>query len=98
MSNSFTVFGPILDDVGNIAKWKEPLAKRTFSRQTTNLMQLVYGKSSLLSTIANDEHDSSADEESDGDDFFKPKGDEIKVCCRDYLFITLYLTVRGACV
>lgn len=66
------------DDVGNIARWKEPLAKRTFSRQTTNLMQLVYGKSLLLSTIANDEHDSSADEESDGDDFFKLKGDEIK--------------------
>ncbi|KAK9932234.1 hypothetical protein M0R45_019480 [Rubus argutus] len=66
------------DDVGNIAKWKEPLAKRTFSRQTTNLMQLVYGKSSLPSSIGIEEHDSSADEESDGDDFFKPKGDGIK--------------------
>ncbi|KAL6194280.1 hypothetical protein ACLB2K_035364 [Fragaria x ananassa] len=66
------------DDVGNIAKWKESLAERTFSRQTTNLMQLVYGKSLSVSTKANEEQDSSADEESDGEDFFKPKGDEIK--------------------
>ncbi|KAK9932209.1 hypothetical protein M0R45_019455 [Rubus argutus] len=41
-------------------------------------MQLVYGKSSLPSSIGIEEHDSSADEESDGDDFFKPKGDGIK--------------------
>ncbi|XP_024157177.1 ribosome biogenesis protein BMS1 homolog isoform X1 [Rosa chinensis] len=65
------------DDVGNIAKWKESLAERTFSRQTTNLMQLVYGKSSSVSTKASEEQDSS-EEESDGDDFFKPKGDGIK--------------------
>lgn len=68
--------------MGNIAKWKESLAERTSSRQTTNLMQLVYEKSLSVSTKANEEQDSSADEESDGEDFFKPKGDEIKVCCR----------------
>ncbi|XP_050366426.1 uncharacterized protein LOC126784919 isoform X2 [Argentina anserina] len=66
------------DDMGNIAKWKESLAERTYSRQTTNLMQLVYGNSSSISTKATEEQDSSTDGESDEDDFFKPKEDGIK--------------------
>ncbi|BFG19607.1 hypothetical protein CerSpe_058810 [Prunus speciosa] len=64
------------DEMGNIAKWKESLVERTSSRQTINLMQLVYGKStSTQATSINEEHDGSADDESDGDDFFKPKGE-----------------------
>ncbi|KAB1219440.1 Ribosome biogenesis protein bms1 [Morella rubra] len=64
------------DDMGNISKWKESLMERTVSRQNTNLMQLVYGKStSTPTTTLNEAHDSSEDEESDGDDFFKPKGE-----------------------
>ncbi|KAF3973392.1 hypothetical protein CMV_003173 [Castanea mollissima] len=64
------------DDMGNISKWKESLMERTVSRQNTNLMQLVYGKSTSASTTAMDEaQDSSGDEESDGDEFFKPKGE-----------------------
>ena len=62
--------------MGNISKWKESLMERTVSRQNTNLMQLVYGKSTSASTTAMDEaQDSSGDEESDGDEFFKPKGE-----------------------
>ncbi|BFG41249.1 hypothetical protein CerSpe_275230 [Prunus speciosa] len=63
------------DEMGNIAKWKESLVERTSSRQTINLMQLVYGKSTSMPTTSVNEHDSSADDESDGDDFFKPKGE-----------------------
>ncbi|KAH0977095.1 hypothetical protein GBA52_026814 [Prunus armeniaca] len=63
------------DEIGNIAKWKESLVERTSSRQTINLMQLVYGKSTSMPTTSINEHDSSADDESDGDDFFKPKGE-----------------------
>ncbi|VVA20327.1 PREDICTED: ribosome biogenesis [Prunus dulcis] len=64
------------DEMGNIAKWKESLVERTSSRQIINLMQLVYGKStSTQATSINEEHDGSADDESDGDDFFKPKGE-----------------------
>ncbi|BBH09211.1 P-loop containing nucleoside triphosphate hydrolases superfamily protein [Prunus dulcis] len=63
------------DEIGNIAKWKESLVERTSSRQTINLMQLVYGKSTSMRTTSINEHDSSADDESDGDDFFKPKGE-----------------------
>ncbi|ONH90682.1 hypothetical protein PRUPE_8G069100 [Prunus persica] len=63
------------DEIGNIAKWKESLVERTSSRQTINLMQLVYGKSTSMPTTSINEHDSSVDDESDGDDFFKPKGE-----------------------
>ncbi|CAL2235988.1 unnamed protein product [Prunus armeniaca] len=67
------------DEMGNIAKWKESLVERTSSRQIINLMQLVYGKStSTQATSINEEHDGSADDESDGDDFFKPKGERNK--------------------
>ncbi|GKD34756.1 hypothetical protein Tco_1250265, partial [Tanacetum coccineum] len=31
--------------MGNASKWKESLIERTILRQTTNLEQLVYGKS-----------------------------------------------------
>ena len=45
------IFAPdsiIVEDMGNISKWKESLAERTVSRQTTNLMQLVYGNSTSI--------------------------------------------------
>ncbi|KAL5576228.1 hypothetical protein UlMin_017927, partial [Ulmus minor] len=61
------------EDMGNISRWKESLIERTISRQTINLVQLVYGKSTKP-TLLNEEQDSSDDEES-GDEFFKPKGD-----------------------
>lgn len=65
--------------MGNISKWKESLVERTISRQTTNLMQLVYGKTTSIPTTSINEEESSGDEESDGDDFFKPKGEGNKV-------------------
>lgn len=66
--------------MGNISKWKESLMERTVSRQNTNLMQLVYGKTTSTSTTTlNEAQDSSDDEESDGEDFFKPKGEGKKV-------------------
>ncbi|KAJ4723627.1 ribosome biogenesis protein BMS1-like [Melia azedarach] len=63
------------DGMGNISKWKESLLERTVSRQSTNLMQLVYGKSTSTSAISSKVQDSSEDEESDDDEFFKPKGE-----------------------
>ncbi|KAE8076582.1 hypothetical protein FH972_015221 [Carpinus fangiana] len=64
------------DDMGNISKWKESLMERTVLRQNTNLMQLVYGKATSTSTTTlNEAQDSSDNEESDGEDFFKPKGE-----------------------
>lgn len=66
--------------MGNISKWKESLLERTFSRQNINLMQLVYGKSAPTSlTHSNGVQDSSEDEESDDDEFFRPKGEGNKV-------------------
>ncbi|KAJ4850913.1 hypothetical protein Tsubulata_046118 [Turnera subulata] len=63
------------DDMGNISKWKVSLAERTIPRKHINLMQLVYGKSASMSTTSvNEEQDDSDDGESDGDEFFKPKG------------------------
>ncbi|PIA42098.1 hypothetical protein AQUCO_02100155v1 [Aquilegia coerulea] len=59
-----------------MAKWKEPLIERMISRQNTNLMQIVYGKPGLKPSSSIEEvHGSSEDEESDGDEFFKPKGE-----------------------
>ncbi|XP_071710161.1 uncharacterized protein [Rutidosis leptorrhynchoides] len=61
------------ENMGNDSKWKESLVERTLSRKTTNLMQLVYGNSE---TISNDSiHEEINDDESDDDEFFKPKGE-----------------------
>lgn len=66
--------------MGSVSKWKESLLERTISRQNTNLMQLVYGKSvSMLASSINEGQNKSEDEESDGDNFFKPKGEGNKV-------------------
>ncbi|KAL3506624.1 hypothetical protein ACH5RR_032006 [Cinchona calisaya] len=65
-------------EIGNASRWKESLVGRTASRQNTNLMQLVYGKSATMATAS---VHGSVDEESDDDDddeFFKPKGEENK--------------------
>ncbi|XP_022156323.1 ribosome biogenesis protein BMS1 homolog isoform X2 [Momordica charantia] len=68
-----------VNNMGNTSKWKESLLERTSSRQYSNLMQLVYGKSTSISTTSSNEaHDTSdgeSDGESDGDDFFRPKGE-----------------------
>ncbi|KAH7572875.1 hypothetical protein JRO89_XS03G0027500 [Xanthoceras sorbifolium] len=64
------------DGMGNISKWKESLLERTVLRQSTNLMQLVYGKSvSTSATSFNEAQDSSEGEGSEDDEFFKPKGE-----------------------
>ncbi|KAK4855734.1 hypothetical protein QYF36_010327 [Acer negundo] len=64
------------DGMGNISKWKESLLERTVLRQSTNLMQLVYGKSVSASAASfNEAQDSSEDEGSEDDEFFKPKGE-----------------------
>ncbi|CAI9112326.1 OLC1v1012764C1 [Oldenlandia corymbosa var. corymbosa] len=62
-------------DLGNISKWKEPLAEMNASRQNINLMQLVYGNSTTVSVAA---INGSIDEESDDEKFFKPKGEGTK--------------------
>ncbi|XP_057549776.1 ribosome biogenesis protein bms1 [Amaranthus tricolor] len=66
------------EDMGNSSKWRESLLSRTMSKQTTNLMQLVYGKSSanLASDIS--ELQGSSDDDSEDDEFFKPKGEGAK--------------------
>ncbi|OVA17009.1 Elongation factor [Macleaya cordata] len=67
------------EEMGNASKWKESLIERTISRQNTNLMQLVYGNSALKSTTSIGEgQGSSEDEESEDDEFFKPKGESEK--------------------
>ena len=94
------IFAPdsiIVEDMGNISKWKESLAERTVSRQTTNLMQLVYGNSTSIKTTSINEEDSSGDEESDGDDFFRPKGEGNKVCIRFYFIYELYILLSSRC-
>ncbi|TXG72756.1 hypothetical protein EZV62_001335 [Acer yangbiense] len=64
------------DGMGNISKWKESLLERTVLRQSSNLMQLVYGKSVSTSAASFDEaQDSSEDEGSEDDEFFRPKGE-----------------------
>lgn len=70
----------ILGEMGNISKWKESLAERTVSRQTKNLMQLVYGEPASISDALVDKEINSEDDDSEDDDFFKPKGEGNKVC------------------
>ncbi|XP_076953784.1 uncharacterized protein LOC143627967 [Bidens hawaiensis] len=64
----------IEENMGNAAKWKESLVERTVSRQTTNLMQLVYGKSETKPNDSSHE-DMDADVSDDDDEFFKPKSE-----------------------
>ncbi|RZC51430.1 hypothetical protein C5167_019856 [Papaver somniferum] len=67
------------DGLGNASKWKKSLIERTISRNGTNLMKLVYGKYMGKSTTSVAEgHGSREDEESEGDEFFKLKGEMTK--------------------
>nr|KJB20109.1 hypothetical protein B456_003G133300 [Gossypium raimondii] len=67
------------DGMGNISKWRASLVERASKKQNINLMQLVYGKSTSTSnTSANEVKDDSENEESDEDEFFKPKGQRAK--------------------
>ncbi|KAF0913694.1 hypothetical protein E2562_023783 [Oryza meyeriana var. granulata] len=62
------------DETENNSKWKESLLARTLSRQSANLMQLVYGQASKkLDSRTSEGNDSSAEESSD-EEFFVPKG------------------------
>ncbi|KAK9273456.1 hypothetical protein L1049_018266 [Liquidambar formosana] len=64
------------DEMGNASKWKESLVERTILRPSTNLMQLVYGNSASKSTTSiNEVQGNTEDEESEDEDFFKPKGE-----------------------
>ncbi|KAM0001370.1 putative ribosome biogenesis protein Bms1/Tsr1 [Helianthus debilis subsp. tardiflorus] len=60
--------------MGNASKWKESLVERTISGKTTNLMQLVYGKSETKPDDSSHE-DIDADASDDDDEFFKPKSE-----------------------
>lgn len=73
--------------MGNVSKWKESLVERTIPKQHTNLMRLVYGEKSASNrtTPVDEAHHTSEDEESEDDEFFKPKGEGNKVCCSNYL-------------
>ncbi|CAL9213962.1 unnamed protein product [Arabidopsis halleri] len=65
-------------DFGNISKWKAPLKEKA-RKKNPNLMQIVYGASGSSATpLINENHDISDDEESDDEDFFKPKGEQSK--------------------
>lgn len=66
------------EDMGNASRWRESLLKRTVSRQNTNLMQLVYGTSTSNLTPDMSEAQRSSDDESEDDEFFKPKGEGSK--------------------
>ncbi|KAJ9554903.1 hypothetical protein OSB04_009517 [Centaurea solstitialis] len=65
--------GDLEGNMGNASKWKESLVERTISRQNMNLMQLVYGQSESKSNASL--HEDVDAEESDDDEFFKPKGE-----------------------
>lgn len=67
-------------EMGSASKWKETLAERTASRLTVNLMQLVYGRSASDSATMPNKGQGSSGEESDDEEFFKPKGEGQKVC------------------
>ncbi|KAJ4764305.1 P-loop containing nucleoside triphosphate hydrolases superfamily protein [Rhynchospora pubera] len=60
------------DEAVNSSKWKESLIARTLARRGVNLIQLVYGQP--VSNQASAVSDSSESEQSDDEDFFKPKG------------------------
>ncbi|KAK6140790.1 hypothetical protein DH2020_025471 [Rehmannia glutinosa] len=60
------------DEMGNASKWKESLSERTALRHNINLMQLVYGKPPSKSS---NEMKDTSEEESEDDEFFKPKGE-----------------------
>ncbi|XP_031115865.1 ribosome biogenesis protein BMS1 homolog [Ipomoea triloba] len=62
-------------ELGNASRWKESLAERAHSRQSLNLMQLVYGKTASKSTTASEMEQISEDDDSEDDEFFKPKGE-----------------------
>ncbi|KAE8717907.1 Ribosome bioproteinsis protein BMS1-like protein [Hibiscus syriacus] len=65
--------------MGNISKWRASLVERASKKQNINLMQLVYGKSASTSNASvNEVQDDSENEESDEDEFFKPKGQKEK--------------------
>ncbi|XP_019098866.1 PREDICTED: ribosome biogenesis protein bms1-like [Camelina sativa] len=67
-----------IDDFGNISQWKAPL-KENARKKNPNLMDIVYGASGSLATpLINENHDTSDDEESDEEEFFKPKGEQSK--------------------
>lgn len=72
--------------MGNVSKWKEFLMERTVSRQHKNLMQVVYGAPGTLSTSVNQgqEHEDSEEEE-----FFKPKREGRQVSLNFVYTITL---------
>ncbi|ESQ36240.1 hypothetical protein EUTSA_v10006612mg [Eutrema salsugineum] len=64
--------------LGNISKWKEPL-KEKGRKKNLNLMQIVYGAPGLSATAyINENQEISDNEESDDEEFFKPKGEHSK--------------------
>ncbi|CAN6902885.1 unnamed protein product, partial [Brassica oleracea] len=75
--------------LGNISKWKEPL-KEKGRKKNLNLMQIVYGASGSSATT----------EESDDEDFFKPKGEQNKVChFKDHSnFVDSCLKLTASCL
>ncbi|KAL9261578.1 Ribosome biogenesis protein BMS1-like protein [Drosera capensis] len=62
------------EEMGNASKWRDTLLERTQSRQTTNLMQLVYGNSTSKSRAEATEARESIEDEDSDEEFFKPKG------------------------
>ncbi|XP_072983897.1 uncharacterized protein [Typha latifolia] len=68
------------DEADNASKWKESLISRTLMKKNDNLMQIVYGQfTSKSPTVAREGYDTSESDESEGEEFFKPKGQNEKV-------------------
>ncbi|XP_078442068.1 P-loop containing nucleoside triphosphate hydrolases superfamily protein [Wolffia australiana] len=68
------------EDLGNASRWKESLASRTLSRQSKNLMQLVYGNpgAEVRDTVQEMQSENES-EDGEDDEFFKPKGEGKKI-------------------
>lgn len=66
-------------EMGNGSRWKESLMERVMSRQNINLMHLVYGESVLKSKTSTDNMPGSSEDEDDDGEFFKPKGEGVKI-------------------
>ncbi|EOA39223.1 hypothetical protein CARUB_v10012207mg [Capsella rubella] len=65
-------------DHGNISQWKAIL-KENARKKNPSLTQIVYGASGSSATpLINENPDISDDEDTDDEDFFKPKGEQSK--------------------
>ena len=80
-------------DMGNSSRWRESLLERTVSRKNANLMQLVYGTLTPKSLPDTSDQPRSSDDESEDDEFFRPKGEGSKVCENHFRYVLQHIPV-----